>query len=240
MPNSHRRVAWITGAGSGMGRASALRASRNGWSVGLTGRRQLALEETARLVKQSGGEALVAPADVRDSAALRAAYSAVHEWGSVSALVAAAGLNSRKRDWGSQEMTAFGDIVNTNLVATAASIDLALPDLKASRGTVVVVSSYSAWRFSPTAGVAYSASKVGLSSLCETLNSDEAANDVRACHVCPGDVDSDFLALRPAVPDAEARRRMLSPDDVASAIQYVLDLPPHVRINELVITPSWP
>ncbi len=238
MSDARRRVLWITGAGSGMGRAAAVHAARQGWSVALTGRRHDALEETALLVSDVGGQALVSPADVRDTESLRLAYGAVHEWGRVTAVIAAAGLNDRKREWSNQSMATFVDIVDTNLVATAATIDLALPDLRESHGVVVVVSSYSAWRFSPIAGVAYSASKVGLASLCETLNAQEAKNGVRACHLCPGDVDSDFLELRPSVPDAEARAHMLNTDDVASAIQYVLDSPPHVRINELVISPS--
>jgi len=60
---------------------------------------------------------------------------------------------------------------------------------------------------------------------------------VRACHLCPGDVDTDFLLQRPNVPDADARSVMLSAQDVARAVQFVLDAPPHVRIDELVISP---
>ena len=78
-----------------------------------------------------------------------------------------------------------------------------------------MVSSYSGWRFSPYAGVAYSASKTALAAVCQTLNAQEAGHGVRACHLCPGDVDTDFLELRPKVPGADARAAMLTPDDVA-------------------------
>jgi NADP-dependent 3-hydroxy acid dehydrogenase YdfG len=237
MSDEQRTVLWITGAGSGMGRATAIRAAARGWSVALTGRREDALEETASLVRNAGGLALIAPADVRSTASLSAAHKEVRTWGQVGALVAGAGLNDPRRSWDDQSMTVFADIVQTNLIATAATIELALPDLRKSHGVVVVVSSYSAWRFSPIAGVAYSASKTALSAICETLNAQEATNGIRACHLCPGDVDSDFLELRTVVPDSAARRRMLAPRDVADAIQFVLDSPAHVRINELVITP---
>ena len=70
-----------------------------------------------------------------------------------------------------------------------------------------------------------------------TLNSDEAANGIRATHLCPGDVDTDILLQRPTVPDAAARARMLAPLDVARAISFVLDAPPHVVVDELVISP---
>ena len=99
------------------------------------------------------------------------------------------------------------------------------------------MSSYSAWRFSPGAGVAYAASKTALTSVCQTLNAEEARHGVRACHLCPGDVDTDFLRLRPQVPDADARAVMLSPEDVARTVLFVLDSPAHVRIDELVVSP---
>jgi len=87
------------------------------------------------------------------------------------------------------------------------------------------------------AGVAYSASKSALRALCQTLNAQEAAHGVRACHLCPGDVDTDFLSLRPQVPGNEARSVMLRPDDVGRAVSFVLQSPPWVRVDELVISP---
>ena len=232
------RVVWVTGAGSGMGRATTVSAAACGWRVAVTGRRGAALEEAARQVADGGGEALVAPADVRDPAEVeRAAESIERRWGRLDALVLAAGLNVPHRTWGDQRLDDFRAVVDTNLVAVANTIDAALPALRRSHGVVVVVSSYSAWRFSPGAGVAYSASKAALASLCQTLNAEEATHGVRGCHLFPGDVDTDFLLHRPNVPDAEARSVMLSSEDVARAVQFVLDAPPHVRIDELVISP---
>lgn len=232
------RIVWVTGAGSGMGRAAAVRAGAEGWTVALTGRRLEALRETASEIEAAGGTAIVAQADVQDLDALRDAHDGIREHGRVSALVLSAGLNTPKRSWAEQSMAEFQRIVQTNLTAVAATIDLALPDLRQTSGVVVVVSSVAAWRFSPNSGVAYSASKSALAALCESLNAQEAASGVRACHLCPGDVDTDFLALRPQVPGQEARSVMLSPDDVARTVQFVLDSPAHVRINELVITPT--
>ena len=80
-------------------------------------------------------------------------------------------------------------------------------------------------------------SKSALRSLCQTLNVQEAAYGVRACHLCPGDVDTDFLTLRPQVPGNEARSVMLRPDDVGRAVSFVLQSPPWVRIDELLISP---
>lgn len=235
---SATRTLWVTGAGSGMGRATAIIAAQNGWTVALSGRREQALQETAAEVEALGGRAVVVPLDVRDVAAIDSAAALVAErCGRIDALVLAAGLNSPKRLWSNQLMTEFDAVVATNLTAPAHLIQAALPALRETKGVVVLVSSYSAWTYSPIAGVAYSASKSALSALSRTINSQEAAFGVRACHLCPGDVDTDFLELRPEVPDDAARENMLVPFDVARVIQFVLDSPPHVRFDELVISP---
>ena len=233
-----RRTVWITGAGSGMGRATALRAARNGWAVALSGRREAQLEQLAAEIRDAGGTALVAPLDVQDRDAVReTARRLVAELGGIDALVLAAGLNAPQRSWEDQDLSEFDAIVSTNLTAVASTIDASLPHLRERGGQVVVISSYAGWSFQPGAGVAYSASKTALGSLVRTLNQQEAARGVRACHLCPGDVATDFLDQRPSVPDAAARARMLSAEDVARTACFVLDSPAHVRIDELVISP---
>lgn len=235
---SDGRVLWVTGAGSGMGRAAAV-AAAPGRRVALSGRRPEPLAETAALVERAGGEALVLPLDARDPAAVAVAARTIRDgWGGIDDLVLSAGLNTPRRTWADQSMTELEAVIATNLTAVALLVDAALPDLRArGGGQVVVVSSYSAWRFTAYAGVAYSASKSALAALCQTVNAQEAGSGVRACHLCPGDVDTDFLQLRPVVPGAAAREVMLSPDDVGRAVLFVLESPPHVRIDELVISP---
>ena len=229
-----RRTVWITGAGSGMGRATALRAARTGWTVALSGRRGEVLEELAAEIREAGGSALVAPLDVQDREAVR---GTAERLGGIDALVLAAGLNAPKRRWDDQDLTEFDAIVATNLTAVASTVDAVLPHLRERGGQVVVISSYAGWSFQPGAGVAYSASKTALGSLVRTLNQQEAAHGVRACHLCPGDVATDFLDQRPSVPDADARARMLTAEDIARTACFVLDSPAHVRIDELVVSP---
>ena len=233
------RVLWVTGAGSGMGRAAAVAAAGRRWRVALSGRRIEALAETARLVDDAGGNSLVLPMDTRDGAAIRDGHATIKQrWGAVTDLVLSAGHNMPARYWRDQSIDEFSEVVATNLTGVAAMVDAVLPDLRGSAGGhVVVVSSYAAWRFSPRSGVAYAASKTALIAICAMLNEQEAEHGVRACHLCPGEVDSDFLSLRPNVPDERARAVMLTPDDVARAVLFVLESPPHVRIDELVISP---
>ncbi|HYI56062.1 MAG TPA: SDR family NAD(P)-dependent oxidoreductase [Microlunatus sp.] len=238
MTGSDGRVLWVTGAGSGMGRAAAV-AAAPGRRVALSGRRAGPLAETAALVERAGGEALVRPLDARDGAAVAEARAAiVSTWGGVDDLVLSAGLNTPQRTWADQSLSDLEQVIATNLTAVARAVDAVLPDLRErGGGQVVVVSSYAAWRFTPYAGVAYSASKSALAALCQTLNAQEAEHGVRACHLCPGDVDTDFLEHRPVVPGAESRAVMLTPEDVGRAVLFVLDSPAHVRIDELVISP---
>lgn len=231
-----RRALWVTGGGSGMGAAVARTAAAAGWDVVVSGRRPEVLEE---LAAQIGPAATALPLDVRDVEAVAAARAqVVDRLGRLDGLVLAAGSNTPRRRWDDQDIGAFHDVVATNLGAVATVVDAALPDLRTSSGVVVVVSSLAGWTYNAGAGVAYSASKTALGSLVRTLNAQEAAHGVRACHLCPGGVATDFLDLRPEVPDAAARARMLTPEDVARTVQFVLDSPARVRIDELVITPT--
>jgi len=234
------RTVWITGAGSGVGRAVAVSAAGAGARVVLTGRRASALAETSALVRQAGGAALELPCDTTDAEGLEHAYASLRShWGPPTDLVLSAGLNAPRRYWRDQSLTEFRAILDTNLTAAAAAVHLALPDLRSAGGGVVVfLSSVSGWQFSPDAGVAYSASKTALGSLGAHLNAQENRHGIRACVLCPGDIDSDFLSLRPVVPGSGDRRQMLSAADVARTVQFVLDSPPHVCINELVVTPT--
>lgn len=233
-----QRVLWVTGGGSGMGAASAEAAARDGWTVVLSGRRADRLEQIARTVRGAGGTADVLPLDANDPDAVTAARDTVLDrHGRLDGLVLAAGLNAPRRRWDDQSLTDFRAIVDTNLTAVVSLVDAALPALRAAGGVVVVVSSYAGWSFQPGAGVAYSASKSALASVVRTLNQQEAEHGVRATHLCPGDVATDFLDQRPEVPDAAARQRMLQPEDIGRTVAFVLGSRAHVRIDELVLSP---
>lgn len=199
MERGEGRTLWVTGGGSGMGRAAALAAAESGWRVAVSGRRRDAVEQSATLARERGGEALAVPVDVRDGAAVRAAYEQIaEECGTVHDVVLSAGLNAPNRDWANQDVDELAAIVDTNLTAVARVIDVVLPGMRANGGgRVVVISSRAAWRFSPGSGVAYMASKTAVGSLCASLNDQEGAHGIAACHLCPGDVDTDFLELRP-------------------------------------------
>lgn len=230
---------WITGAGSGIGRAVAATAAA-GSRVALSGRRVDELRATADLVRAARGEPLVVPVDVRDPVSVGDALSQiVDEWGTaIRQVVTAAGMNTPRRSWGNQIMPEFAAVLATNLHGTAHVIDAVLPEMRRNEGgMIVVISSYAGWHISSSPGVAYSASKRALGVLTATVNAEAGEDGVRATLICPGDVNTDFLAQRPQIPDEGARARMLQPSDVARAVHFALDSPAHVVIDELVVSP---
>jgi NADP-dependent 3-hydroxy acid dehydrogenase YdfG len=237
-PATDDRVLWVTGGGSGMGAAAAQVAARSGWRLVLSGRRTERLDAVAAGIRAAGGTADVLPLDATDPEAVTAARDTVlGRHGRIDGLVLSAGLNSPRRRWDDQSMTELRAVIDTNLTAVVQVVDAALPALRRSGGVVVVVSSYAGWSPQPGAGVAYSASKTALGPVVRTLNQQEAQHGVRATHLCPGDVATDFLDQRPSVPDAAARAVMLTPEDVGRAVGFVLSAPAHVRIDELVLSP---
>ncbi|PPH12522.1 short-chain dehydrogenase [Rathayibacter sp. AY1G1] len=237
--DAEMRVAWVTGAGSGVGRACATALGERGWTVALSGRRAPELSETAGFVRAAGGTALELPFDVAaDDARERVeAIAAATGTDRLDAVILSAGANTPRRAWADQSMAEFASVVQTNLLGVVRSADAALPGLRAASGVIVVVSSIAGWRPSPGAGVAYSAGKTALAPVVRTLNDQEADSGVRATLLCPGDIDSDFLRQRPEVPGAAARSVMLAPADIARSAMFVVDAPRHVRIDELVISP---
>lgn len=232
------RVLWVTGGGSGIGRAVALAAADRGWNVAVSGRSVERLEPVAATASAMGVQSMASPMDVADRRQVAAAAREIGDrLGRIDAVVHAAGANSSRRVWADQSMTEFEEIVHVNLIGAAATIDAALPRLREHGGSVILIASQSAWTFNRGAGVAYSASKAGLSALCRTLNDQEHGHGIRASCMHPGDVATNFLLRRPVIPDAEARSHMLAPEDIARAALFILDSPARVRIDELVITP---
>lgn len=234
------RVAWVTGASSGMGAASAIALAEAGFTVALTARRRSELDAVAATIAATGGRALVFAADVADKDAIDDVVAEIERrYGAVDLALFGAGLNVRERHWSTLSMADFDDIVKVNLTSLVAGARRVLPAMRGRQsGQIIALSSWAAWRFSPGAGIGYAASKAALVAVVETLNAQEGSHGIRACHLCPGDVDTPFLDRRPVAVDMTARGKMLTSDDVARAVQFIAESPASVCINELVISPT--
>ena len=115
-----------------------------------------------------------------------------------------------------------------------------LPGMRKLRGGVILnISSIAGLRASKLAGSAYSAAKHGLMALTHVINEEEREHGIRACAICPGEVETPILDLRPEPVSSEHRARMLQPEDVAAAALFVAGLPARACVPELVIKPTW-
>lgn len=233
------KTAVVTGAGSGVGQAVALRLAREGWRVALIGRRAETLEETRRLTGGAGQGMLVCPCDIQSSSAVQAAAVRIlGEFGEVEALVNAAGTNAPRRSLEILTLADYEAMIGTNLNGAYYCVQAFLPRMRARRsGTIINIVSDAGKAASPKAGPAYVMSKFGLAGLTQSINAEERGNGVRACAVFPGDIDTPLLDKRPAPPDAAARARMLQADDVAECVLLCLRLPQHVVVEELIVRP---
>ena len=91
----------------------------------------------------------------------------------------------------------------------------------------------------PLSGATYSAAKHGVVAMSHTLNMEECVNGIRSCAVLPGEVATPILDKRPVPVSAEERARMLQSEDLGDLICYIAALPPHVCLNEVLISPTW-
>ena len=176
------QVAWVTGAGSGIGQAAAVALAKAGVRPALTGRGREALEHTAGLVRAAGGEALVVPADMRLADDVQRAWDAVHTaYGRCDILVNSAGLNVPKRSWSEITPADIDAVVGVDLNGPFYASRAVLPTMRAQRrGLIVQVSSWAGRYVSKLTGPAYSAAKHGLVALSESLNQEECGHGNRA------------------------------------------------------------
>lgn len=236
-------VAVVTGAGSGVGRATALKFAAEGWHVVLVGRRAAALDETIALAPVAQRGALHAmPCDLGQPDAIAAlARDVLARLGRIDVLVNAAGNNIPKRSLADLSRADYTAVMDANVNGVLYLVQAVLPAMrKAGAGTIVNVGSEAGLQASPKAGAAYVVSKFGLTGLTQTINAEERPNGIRACCVFPGDIDTPLLNKRPTPPPPEARARMMQPEDIAACVWFAATLPARATVEEILIRPSRP
>jgi NADP-dependent 3-hydroxy acid dehydrogenase YdfG len=233
------KIAIVTGASSGVGRATAISLARAGWQVGLVARRKDALQKTVDLAPDVAAKMHVFPLDIADKSAVNAmAKSMLDAFGRIDAVVNAAGTNIPDRSLASLTDDKYREVFDANLVGALNVVQAILPAMRKQQGgTIVNINSIAGQNASILSGVAYVMSKFALAGLTQSINVEEAKHNIRATSIFPGDINTAILEKRPTPPPQEAREKMMQPQDIADCIMLVLNLPPRAVIEELRIVP---
>ena len=245
------KVAIITGASSGIGEATALELAKRRVKVVLTARRADRLEALSEKIVSEGGQAIALPCDIANREQVRAMIEKTQAaFGRIDILINNAGImpnaplaKCRMDDW--------DDMIDVNIKGLLYGIGFVLPIMLAQKtGHIINVSSVAGRKVFPS-GVVYCATKHAVHAISEGLRyelaeqSAEDGNTIRVTTIAPGVVDTE---LPDSIRDDASRegfkgyvkslRDPLTSEDIASAILYVLETPPRVGINEVLVRPT--
>jgi NAD(P)-dependent dehydrogenase (short-subunit alcohol dehydrogenase family) len=227
----------ITGAGSGVGRAVALRFAGAGWNVALIGRRTEAIAETAALAA-AADRVSPFPCDVSIWESVAAMGTAVlRRFSAVDVLINAAGTNVPRRSFEELSIDDWHQVVATNLHGAYYCVRAFLPGMRERRtGTIININSDVGKIARDLAGAAYVASKFALTGLTQQINAEERGHGVRACSIFPRDINTPLLDKRPQPPSPEMRAAMLQPEDIAECVWLAATLPPRAVLDEISLS----
>lgn len=242
--NNSQSAALVTGATSGIGRATAHKLVSDGWTVFAAGRRQENLESLANECKDLAGQLIPVVTDVTDDASIAHLYSTVEASGGIDTV-----LNIAGGAMGS-ELVAEGNIddwqwmVETNVFGSLRVIQKFLPMLRAhGEGTILNLTS-TAGTVAYEGGGGYNAAKFGQHALTGALRLEEAEHNIRVVEVLPGLVKTDEFALNRMRGDESKAAdvyagvsKPLTAEDVAEVCSYAVNLPHHINLDEIVMRP---
>ena len=216
MSSLQAQTAFVTGGGTGIGRAIAIDFAGAGAKVIICGRRAGPLAETVQLITDAGGTASAVTCDLTEPDAIeQCAQALLSEHGAIDVLVNNAGFSSKIR---SARYVGPGEW----------------------RGDVVMISSMAGLNPSIMAGAAYSAAKAAARSYMNVLAQEMRPHGIRCITIFPGEVDTPILDNRALPPDMVTRARMMLPEDISAATLMAVSLPRRAWVSELAIAATDP
>ncbi len=232
------KVAWITGAGTGIGEGGAVALAEEGMHVVLSGRRRDKLKEVAA---RCGANSAIETLDVADKGAVDAVAGRILDhYGRIDVLVTSAGINVKERNWHNVTLDDWDSVIRIDLDGAFYCCKAVLPQMKTQGdGLIINISSWAGKHVSIVTGPAYTAAKHGMNAMSESINMEAGHYGVRACAVCPGEVATPILDNRPIPVSQEDRDKMVQGEDCGELIRFLAKLPSHVCINDLTISPTW-
>jgi 3-oxoacyl-[acyl-carrier protein] reductase len=229
-------IALITGAGRGIGRATALRLARARCDLALVARTQAELEAVAAEAAPHGVRTLVLPADITDDAQVESFLQrTVVQLGTVSILINNAGCAPPRTRVGKAAVPEWDRMLATCLRAPMVLSRLVLPDMLVNkRGAIINIASLAARTVRP-GEAGYAAAKAGLIAFTRTLFAEVRGSGIKVAAICPGYVDTDLVPANRRVD----RSKFLQPEDVAEAIFQVLTSDQRACPTEVILEPQF-
>ena len=232
------KVAWVTGAGSGIGESAAIKLADAGCKVILSGRRRNMLEKVTEKIQN---QVFVEPVDVSDfDSVVSVANRIVENYGPIDIGVFSAGINIKNRDWPVLSVEDWNQVIDIDLNGAFYCCQSVLPSMRSNGGGLIInISSMAAKNPGSLSGPAYISAKHAMNAMTASLIIEERNNGIRATAVCPGEVATPILDNRPIPVSEDDRARILQSDDLGELILFLAKQPPHVTINEVLINPTW-
>jgi len=186
------KVALVTGAGSGIGKATALRLAKGGARVAVLSRTDEEIKATRDEIVEAGGQAMAVAADISDPDGMRAAVDRIMaDWGRLDIVVANAGINGVWAPIDELMPDEWDKTMTINLGGTYLTLHLTVPHLKRTGGAIIIVSSINGNRTFTSAGAtAYSATKAAQVAMAQQLALELGPHKIRVNAVCPGAIDT--------------------------------------------------
>ncbi|GAB6165165.1 SDR family NAD(P)-dependent oxidoreductase [Thermostilla marina] len=232
------KVVLVTGGGSGIGLGIAKALAAEGAKVAIVGRNEQRLIEAAALIP---GGTQWHTCDVADRNSVAETFRWLGETlGPIDILVNSAGINIVRRSMEAMNPDDWDRVIAVNLTGAYNCIREALAVMRPRRdGLIVNISSIAGKRALKLAGVAYCASKFGMTALGTITGLEEHDRGIRVTNVYPGEVNTPILDQRPEPVPEERKAVMLQPEDVAALVVTIAKLPPRAHVAEVVVTPTY-
>jgi len=238
-------IAFITGASSGIGEATAKLFAHEGANLILVARRNNILQKLSKKIKNEFNvEVKTIQLDIQNYKSVLTAYNKLPaEWKAIDILVNNAGLSRGLKNIQDSEIQDWEEMINTNIKGLLYVTRLILPGMvKRNSGHVVNLGSI-AGHFTYPGGNVYSATKFFVNSLSQGMRMDLLGTNVRVTSVDPGLVETEFSLVRYRGDKDKAKKPYegltpLKGEDVADAILYAVTRPAHVNIQELIVMPT--
>jgi 3-hydroxy acid dehydrogenase/malonic semialdehyde reductase len=239
------RIAWVTGAGSGIGKACALILAKNGYSLILSGRRKHLLEQVkSQASTEFGTECLIIEMDVRDRDQVQKVTRELDgNWKNINVLINNAGLAMGLSSFENGDIDHWDIMIDTNIKGLLYVSRNVVPLMIESGGGHIVNVGSIAGKEVYANGNVYCATKHAVDALNRSMRLDLSKFPIKVSAVHPGAVETEFSIVRFEGDEEKAKKvyegfENLVAEDVAEAVWFMISRPAHVNINELTIMPT--